>query len=48
MPPCSPCPSGVATLTVTSMPSAASWRESSRPSVVPLKTTTFIGGTPSA
>ena len=46
--PCSSCPSGVATLTVTSMPSAASWRESSRPSVVPLKTTTFIGGTPAA
>ena len=40
--------SRVATLTVTSMPSAASWRESSRPSVVPLKTTTFIGGTPAA
>ena len=47
--PCSSAPSLVATQTVTSAPSAASRRESARPSVVPLKTTIFIRrGTPSA
>ena len=44
--PCSSAPSGVATLTSTSAPSAASCRENTRPSVVPLKTTAFICGTP--
>ena len=40
--PCSSAPSSVATQTVTAAPSAASAREKLRPSVVPLKITTFI------
>ncbi len=35
-------PSSVATQTVTAAPSAATWQEKLRPSVVPLKITTFI------
>ena len=46
--PCSSAPSGVATQTITSAPSPASRREKRRPSVVPLNTTAFIGGTPGA
>lgn len=37
----------VATLTRTSAPCAASWRENRRPSVVPLNTTIFMRDTPS-
>ena len=46
--PCSSAPSGVATLTSTSAPSAASCFENTRPSVVPLNTTTLMRGTPAA
>ena len=46
--PCSSAPSGVATLTSTSAPSAASCFENTRPSVVPLNTTALMRGTPAA
>ena len=46
--PCSSAPNGVATQTVTLAPSAASFWEKRRPSVVPLNTTAFTCGTPGA
>ena len=46
--PCSSAPRSVATLTRTSAPRAARRLENSRPSVVPLNTTTLMGGTPGA
>ena len=44
--PCSSLPHSVATQTVTSAPAAASFMDSSLPSVVPLKMTSFMPDTP--